>query len=97
MLHQGSMAYVPQEAWILNATVRENIQFGRHIPHQYYDRVIEACALTQDLEILPHGDLTEIGEKVFLIEKYFIVYMNSLQLLSISVYSLYMIVYYVWT
>lgn len=29
-----------------------------------YQRVLEACALLQDLEVLPGGDLAEIGEKV---------------------------------
>ena len=76
------MAYVPQEAWILNATVRENIQFGQQVPHQYYDRVIEACVLTQDLNILPHGDLTEIGEKVCLIDGNFVVLMKTIVVIS---------------
>ena len=58
------MAYVPQQAWIQNATVRDNILFGK--PHNMilYERVIESCALKPDLDILPGGDQTEIGEKV---------------------------------
>ena len=58
------MAYVPQQAWIRNATVRDNILFGK--PHNMllYGRVIDSCALGPDLEILPGGDQTEIGEKV---------------------------------
>lgn len=31
---------------------------------EFYDKVIESCALKSDLEILPGGDATEIGEKV---------------------------------
>lgn len=58
------MAYVPQEAWIQNATLRDNILFGVDHNPSKYDKVIDACALNADLEILPAGDLTEIGEKV---------------------------------
>lgn len=61
---KGSVAYVPQQAWIQNDSLRENILFGRRLQEQYYKAVIEACALLPDLEILPSGDRTEIGEKV---------------------------------
>ncbi|OXB81823.1 UNVERIFIED_CONTAM: hypothetical protein H355_015020 [Colinus virginianus] len=60
---QGSIAYVPQQAWIQNATLEDNIIFGREMNESRYKRVIEACALLPDLEILPMGDRTEIGEK----------------------------------
>uniref|UniRef100_A0A3B1IQA1 ATP binding cassette subfamily C member 3 n=1 Tax=Astyanax mexicanus TaxID=7994 RepID=A0A3B1IQA1_ASTMX len=60
---RGSVAYVPQQAWIQNATLRDNILFGRPYVEQKYRCVLEACALTPDLEVLPGGDLTEIGEK----------------------------------
>lgn len=66
MHHQGSIAYVAQQAWIQNATVRENILFGKPLDPVQYNKVIQACALTPDLEILPAGDKTEIGEKVLL-------------------------------
>ena len=59
------MAYVPQEAWIRNKTLKENILFGTKYNHVKYDDVIETCALKPDMDILPHGDGTEIGEKVF--------------------------------
>lgn len=58
------MAYVPQQAWIQNATVKDNILFGKHMEEGKYDEVLEACALKTDLEILTGGDMTEIGEKV---------------------------------
>lgn len=61
---KGSVAYVPQQAWIQNDSLRENILFGRQLQERYYKAVIEACALIPDLEILPSGDRTEIGEKV---------------------------------
>ncbi|KAL7850070.1 hypothetical protein SRHO_G00194190 [Serrasalmus rhombeus] len=60
---KGSVAYVPQQAWIQNATLRENIIFGQERKENWYQRVLEACALLPDLEILPGGDSTEIGEK----------------------------------
>ncbi|XP_051770131.1 ATP-binding cassette sub-family C member 3 isoform X5 [Ctenopharyngodon idella] len=60
---RGSVAYVPQQAWIQNCTLRDNILFGRPYVEQKYRCVLEACALTPDLEVLPGGDQTEIGEK----------------------------------
>uniref|UniRef100_A0A8C7K9P6 Canalicular multispecific organic anion transporter 2-like n=1 Tax=Oncorhynchus kisutch TaxID=8019 RepID=A0A8C7K9P6_ONCKI len=60
---RGSVAYVPQQAWIQNATLRDNILFGKAYNEQKYRSCLEACALTPDLEVLPGGDLTEIGEK----------------------------------
>ncbi|KAJ8363882.1 hypothetical protein SKAU_G00127130 [Synaphobranchus kaupii] len=63
VLVKGSVAYVPQQAWIQNAALRDNIVFGRERKESWYQRVLEACALLPDLEILPAGDATEIGEK----------------------------------
>ncbi|KAL1778841.1 multidrug resistance-associated protein 1 [Sigmodon hispidus] len=60
---KGSVAYVPQQAWIQNDSLRENILFGHPLKERHYKAVLEACALLPDLEILPSGDLTEIGEK----------------------------------
>ncbi|CAF4534461.1 unnamed protein product [Rotaria magnacalcarata] len=59
----GTIAYVPQTAWIMNTTLKENILFGRDFDRHLYNRVIEACALKQDLDMLPANDETEIGEK----------------------------------
>ncbi|KAK9886060.1 hypothetical protein WA026_014842 [Henosepilachna vigintioctopunctata] len=59
----GSVAYVAQQAWIQNATLRDNILFGKSFDKPRYEKVIEACALKSDLEMLPAGDNTEIGEK----------------------------------
>ncbi|XP_067393213.1 ATP-binding cassette sub-family C member 2 isoform X2 [Emydura macquarii macquarii] len=60
---QGSVAYIPQQAWIQNATLKDNILFGSELDETRYQRVLEACALLPDLQLLPGGDLTEIGEK----------------------------------
>ncbi|KAI7833448.1 P-loop containing nucleoside triphosphate hydrolase protein [Kickxella alabastrina] len=59
----GSVAYVPQQPWIMNATLRDNILFGSRFEQEFYDRVIDACALGPDLEMMSGGDMTEIGEK----------------------------------
>ena len=61
---QGSFAYVPQQAWIVHNTLKENITLGKPFSHQKYYNIIKACALEQDLAMLPGGDETEIGEKV---------------------------------
>ncbi|KAI9327121.1 P-loop containing nucleoside triphosphate hydrolase protein, partial [Zopfochytrium polystomum] len=57
------VAYVPQVPWLLNATVRDNVLFGKPYDRVRYQRVIDACALVKDLETLDGGDMTEIGEK----------------------------------
>lgn len=59
----GSIAYVPQQAWIQNASVRANIVFGREFNPTLYANTLDACALEADLNMLAHGDATEIGEK----------------------------------
>lgn len=55
---------MPQQAWIQNATLKDNILFGRNHELNNYTNVVAACALQPDLDMLPAGDLTEIGEKV---------------------------------
>ncbi len=64
LILQGTLAYVAQQAWIQNATVRDNVLFGRPYDIRKYNKIIEACALKPDFSILPAGDQTEIGEKV---------------------------------
>ncbi|KAF9020670.1 multidrug resistance-associated ABC transporter [Hymenopellis radicata] len=59
----GSVAYVPQTPWIRNATLRENILFGQPDDSDRLDDIIKACCLEPDIEMLPNGVMTEIGEK----------------------------------
>ncbi|KAG0332063.1 hypothetical protein BG004_001399, partial [Podila humilis] len=59
----GSIAYVPQQAWIINGTVQENIVFGKLFDKERYDNILFASGLLPDLEILAAGDQTEIGER----------------------------------
>ncbi|KAJ2800586.1 Transporter of the ATP-binding cassette (ABC), partial [Coemansia guatemalensis] len=61
-LHE-SVAYVAQQAWLLNDTIRGNITFGLPYNHRRYSEVIRMCALTRDFEVLDAGDMTEVGER----------------------------------
>ncbi|KAF4994488.1 hypothetical protein FGRMN_5758 [Fusarium graminum] len=63
MQFAADRAYCPQYAWIQNASVRDNITFGKPLDHKLYSDVVRACALLPDFELLPHGDMTEIGER----------------------------------
>uniref|UniRef100_A0A665WA58 ATP-binding cassette sub-family C member 5 n=1 Tax=Echeneis naucrates TaxID=173247 RepID=A0A665WA58_ECHNA len=59
----GGFAYVSQQAWILNDSLKENILFGNEYDQDKYHAVLEACCLLPDLEELPFRDMTEIGER----------------------------------
>ncbi|RMC12265.1 hypothetical protein DUI87_09777 [Hirundo rustica rustica] len=60
---RGAVAYASQKPWLLNATVEENITFESSFNKQRYKAVIDACSLQPDIDILPHGDQTQIGER----------------------------------
>ncbi|KAI1952946.1 ATP-binding cassette glutathione S-conjugate transporter ycf1 [Ophidiomyces ophidiicola] len=60
---RGRVAYVAQQAWVMNASVRENIVFGHRWDPHFYNLTVEACALLDDFQILPDGDQTEVGER----------------------------------
>ncbi|KAF9584556.1 hypothetical protein BGW38_006031, partial [Lunasporangiospora selenospora] len=60
---RGTVAFVPQQAWIMNDTLRNNIVFGNTYDPEYYQKTVEACCLLPDFEMLPGGDMTEIGER----------------------------------
>ncbi|KNA25299.1 hypothetical protein SOVF_007830 [Spinacia oleracea] len=59
----GSIAYVSQTAWIQTGTIRDNILFGSSMDEIRYQETLRRCSLKKDLELLPFGDLTEIGER----------------------------------
>ncbi|KAL5737935.1 hypothetical protein ACOSP7_030696 [Xanthoceras sorbifolium] len=59
----GTRAYVAQSPWIQSGKIEENILFGKEMDRERYDRVLEACSLKKDLEILSFGDQTVIGER----------------------------------
>ena len=60
---QGTLVYVPQTAWIFSGTIRENILFGQPYDEPKYTKVIEACALKEDIQRFPEGDQTVVGER----------------------------------
>ncbi|WRX17306.1 ABC transporter-like [Theobroma cacao] len=59
----GKIAYVSQAAWIQTGSIQENILFGAAMDPVRYEDVLEKCCLVKDLQMLPFGDLTEIGER----------------------------------
>uniref|UniRef100_A0A7N8X5Y9 ATP-binding cassette, sub-family C (CFTR/MRP), member 8 n=1 Tax=Mastacembelus armatus TaxID=205130 RepID=A0A7N8X5Y9_9TELE len=63
LFSRGAVAYASQKPWLLNATVVENITFEMPMIKPRYNAVIEACSLQPDIDILPQGDQTEIGER----------------------------------
>ena len=60
---RGRVAYAAQQAWIVNMTLRDNITFGLDFDQERYDRIVAASGLLPDIEMLPAGDQTEIGER----------------------------------
>ncbi|XP_061829600.2 ATP-binding cassette sub-family C member 4 [Nerophis lumbriciformis] len=60
---KGQLTYAAQQPWVFPGTIRGNILFGKAMDPLMYERVIRACALKRDLELLPDGDLTLIGDR----------------------------------
>jgi ABC-type multidrug transport system fused ATPase/permease subunit len=59
----ATIAYAGQQPWLTNATIRENILFGESYRPKRYEKIIEMCALKQDIDAMPNGDLTQVGER----------------------------------
>lgn len=59
----GSVAYTAQSAFVMNDTVRNNILFGCEWDEARYSEVVQVCSLKSDLEQLPAGDMTQVGER----------------------------------
>ncbi|GIL86269.1 hypothetical protein Vretimale_13733 [Volvox reticuliferus] len=57
----GRISYVPQNPWLQNLSIRDNVTFGEAWDENKYEAVIDACALTMDLQILPQGDQSKAG------------------------------------
>ena len=59
----GRVSYCSQTTWVFSGSVRENILFGQSFDSSRYRAVVEACGLARDLELLPKGDQTFVGER----------------------------------
>ncbi|KAI8617356.1 P-loop containing nucleoside triphosphate hydrolase protein [Chytriomyces sp. MP71] len=59
----GRMGYSPQASWLQNTTLRANVLFGSPFDEKRYNETIQCCGLSKDLTLLPHGDMSDIGEK----------------------------------
>ncbi|XP_075236424.1 ATP-binding cassette sub-family C member 4-like [Lycorma delicatula] len=60
---RGTVSYASQEAWVFAGSVRQNILFGQPYDRKRYKQVTKVCALERDFELLPHGDMTLVGER----------------------------------
>ncbi|KAL3919170.1 MAG: hypothetical protein SGARI_007272, partial [Bacillariaceae sp.] len=63
MIKHGQFSYAPQDPFILNQSLRDNVLFGAPYDRERYNRVLDACALRPDIEQLGGSDLVEIGER----------------------------------
>jgi len=62
----GQLAYASQQPWIMNATLEQNVKFAaqrQDDDDKYYQKVLNACSIVEDLKAMPAGDQTEIGER----------------------------------
>ncbi|KAH9492759.1 Multidrug resistance-associated protein 4 [Bulinus truncatus] len=59
----GRVSYCGQNNWVFSGTVRDNILFGHSFNASHYQQVIQACGLVHDLDLLPKGDQTYVGER----------------------------------
>eukprot|EP00474_Spongospora_subterranea_P009505 CRZ09963.1 hypothetical protein [Spongospora subterranea] len=60
---RGLMSFCPQEPWLINSTLRENILFGTEFDHKRYCETIKICSMERDLSLFPEGDLLPISER----------------------------------
>jgi len=59
----GSVAYVSQESYCFNGTIRQNILFGKPFDEKLYRRILYVCALEDDIKQFTDGDQTLVGER----------------------------------
>ncbi|KAH9501409.1 Multidrug resistance-associated protein 4 [Dermatophagoides farinae] len=59
----GRIAYVAQDPWIMNGSIRDNILFGRQYDAVKYTTIIDVCGMHHDLIQLPYSDQSLVGER----------------------------------
>ncbi|XP_061396384.1 probable multidrug resistance-associated protein lethal(2)03659 [Musca vetustissima] len=59
----GQLSYAPQEAWIFEGSIRDNIVFVEKFDESRYKAVLHACELERDISLFPYGDSTIVGER----------------------------------
>lgn len=59
----GKVFFVTQQPWVFTSSIRQNITFGQEFNREKFDKVVEVCSLKKDLELLPLGESTLVGEK----------------------------------
>lgn len=62
-INGGQMGYASQDSWIMSDTVQNNIIFGHEFDENRFDMVVECCQLQRDLDLLPEGEETILGER----------------------------------
>ncbi|XP_034328340.2 ATP-binding cassette sub-family C member 4 isoform X2 [Magallana gigas] len=60
---RGKISYTSQQPWVFSASLRQNIVFGNKFDNAHYSKIIKACALDKDIEVMPNGDSTMIGDR----------------------------------
>lgn len=63
MKKNGMLGFIPQNSFLLNESLRNNILFGLPYEEEKYKNILKICELQADLKMLPAGDKTEIGER----------------------------------
>lgn len=58
----GTMSYLAQKPWIINATIKDNITFDNYYDEDVYQRVLRSSCLLPDLKTFVKHDQTEIGK-----------------------------------
>jgi ABC-type multidrug transport system fused ATPase/permease subunit len=59
----ATVSYVAQTAWVQSMSLRDNVLFGKRYDEEKYHQALEAACMEADINLLPNGDDTEIGEK----------------------------------
>ena len=59
----GTLGYSSQDPWVFSGTVKDNILFGREFDEEWFNQILEECCLKEDISLLPHSDLTLVGER----------------------------------